>query len=195
MEKQTRNESKYSLTYLNQKRKINSPVINNYVVKYWYTRGRLSSSDRFITLGRQLIKQASEVRRLEWFDSIFKIFELVQSIRWYNCMECSQRAECSGLWFFIARLFSANRNLMPCLHLTVLTIRNETWHKQNIAQAWQQENTFLQAFRSVSGCQTWMCKRGIRSGLICPIYRKSQLAHLLYNTASFFGSVRVFGRR
>jgi len=44
-------------------------------------------------------------------------------------------------------------------------------HKQNIARVFssfftsfiyiQQENTILQAFRSVSGCQTCMCKRGI----------------------------------
>jgi len=34
-------------------------------------------------------------------------------------------------------------------------------HKQNIARAWQQESTFLQAFRSVPGFQTCMCKRGI----------------------------------
>jgi len=33
--------------------------------------------------------------------------------------------------------------------------------KQNIARAWQQESTFLKAFRSVPGCQTCMCKRGI----------------------------------
>jgi len=33
-------------------------------------------------------------------------------------------------------------------------------HKQTIARAWTLENTFLQAFRSVSGCQTCMCKRG-----------------------------------
>jgi len=35
-------------------------------------------------------------------------------------------------------------------------------HKRNIARAWQQENTFIQAFRSVTGCQTGMCNRGIR---------------------------------
>jgi len=34
-------------------------------------------------------------------------------------------------------------------------------HNQKIARAYQQENTFKQAFRSVSGCQTCMCKRGI----------------------------------
>jgi len=34
-------------------------------------------------------------------------------------------------------------------------------YKQNIARALQQESTFLQAFRSVPGCQTCMCKRGI----------------------------------
>jgi len=34
-------------------------------------------------------------------------------------------------------------------------------HKQNIARAWQQENTFLQAFRSVPVCQTCKYKRGI----------------------------------
>jgi len=34
-------------------------------------------------------------------------------------------------------------------------------HKQNIVRAWQQESTFLQAFHSVPGCQTCMCKRGI----------------------------------
>jgi len=34
-------------------------------------------------------------------------------------------------------------------------------HKQNIARAWQQESTFFQAFLSVPGCQTCMCKRGI----------------------------------
>jgi len=33
--------------------------------------------------------------------------------------------------------------------------------KQNIARAWPLESTFLQAFRSVPGCQTRMCKRGI----------------------------------
>jgi len=32
-------------------------------------------------------------------------------------------------------------------------------HKQHIARAWQQENTFIQAFRSVPGCQTSMCER------------------------------------
>jgi len=36
------------------------------------------------------------------------------------------------------------------------------FHKQNIASVWQQENTFLQAFRSVPGCQSCMCKRGIK---------------------------------
>jgi len=36
-------------------------------------------------------------------------------------------------------------------------------HRQNITQAWQQENTFVQAFRSVRGCQTCMCKRGINA--------------------------------
>jgi len=35
-------------------------------------------------------------------------------------------------------------------------------YKQNIEQAWQQENTFLQAFLSVPGCQTCMCKRAIK---------------------------------
>jgi len=35
-------------------------------------------------------------------------------------------------------------------------------HKQNIARAWQHENTFIQVFRSVPGCQTCMCKRGNR---------------------------------
>jgi len=35
-------------------------------------------------------------------------------------------------------------------------------HKQNITRAWQQESTFLQAFYSVPGCQTCMCKRDIR---------------------------------
>jgi len=34
-------------------------------------------------------------------------------------------------------------------------------HKQNIARALQQESSFLQAFRSVLGYQTCMCKRGI----------------------------------
>jgi len=78
--------------------------------------------------------------------------------------------------------------LMPRLHLTVLTTRNEpdvcenrfssfktqisclqyeasflySLHKQNVARAWQQENTFLQAFRSVPGCQICMCKRGMK---------------------------------
>jgi len=33
-------------------------------------------------------------------------------------------------------------------------------HKLNIARAWQ-ESTYVQAFFSVSGCQTCMCKRGI----------------------------------
>jgi len=33
-------------------------------------------------------------------------------------------------------------------------------HKQNIARDWLQDSTFLQAFRSVPGCQTCMCKRG-----------------------------------
>jgi len=40
--------------------------------------------------------------------------------------------------------------LMPRLHLTVLTTRNE-----------QHESTFLEAFLSVPGCQTCMYKRGI----------------------------------
>jgi len=35
-------------------------------------------------------------------------------------------------------------------------------HKLNIARAEQQESNFLQAFRYVPGCQTCMCKRGIR---------------------------------
>jgi len=34
-------------------------------------------------------------------------------------------------------------------------------HEQNIARAWQQESTFLQALHSVPGCQTCICKRGI----------------------------------
>jgi len=34
-------------------------------------------------------------------------------------------------------------------------------HKRNIARALRQEGTFLQAFRSVPGCQTCMCKRDI----------------------------------
>jgi len=34
-------------------------------------------------------------------------------------------------------------------------------HRQNIVWAWQQESTFIQAFHSVSGCQTCMCKCGI----------------------------------
>jgi len=34
-------------------------------------------------------------------------------------------------------------------------------YKQNILRAWQQESTFLSAFRSLPGCQTCMCKRGI----------------------------------
>jgi len=34
--------------------------------------------------------------------------------------------------------------------------------KLYIAWPWQNENTFVQAFRSVSGCQTCMCKRSIR---------------------------------
>jgi len=29
-------------------------------------------------------------------------------------------------------------------------------HKHNIAQAWQEENTFFQAFSSVPGCQTFI---------------------------------------
>jgi len=32
-------------------------------------------------------------------------------------------------------------------------------HKQNIAWPWQHENTFIQVFLSVPGCQTCMCKR------------------------------------
>jgi len=40
-------------------------------------------------------------------------------------------------------------------------VLNHPLHKQNIARVWQQKNTILQAFRSVSGCQTCMCKRGI----------------------------------
>jgi len=35
-------------------------------------------------------------------------------------------------------------------------------YKQNFARAWQQENTLLEAFLSVPGCQTYMYKRGIR---------------------------------
>jgi len=35
-------------------------------------------------------------------------------------------------------------------------------HKQNLERAWQQENTFTEAFLSVPGCQICMCKRGIR---------------------------------
>jgi len=34
-------------------------------------------------------------------------------------------------------------------------------HKQNNARAWQQENTFIHVFLSVTGCQTCMCKRDI----------------------------------
>jgi len=37
-------------------------------------------------------------------------------------------------------------------------------HKQNIARTWQLESTLLQAFGSVPGCQTCMCKRGINLG-------------------------------
>jgi len=48
MEKQTRNGIEYLLIHLNQKRKINNPVMNNYVVKWPYARGRLSPSDWFI---------------------------------------------------------------------------------------------------------------------------------------------------
>jgi len=35
-------------------------------------------------------------------------------------------------------------------------------HKLYITRPWQHKNTFLHAFRSVPGCQTCMCKRGIR---------------------------------
>jgi len=35
-------------------------------------------------------------------------------------------------------------------------------YKQNILRAWQQESTFLSAFRSLPGCQTCTCKHGIR---------------------------------
>jgi len=36
-------------------------------------------------------------------------------------------------------------------------------HKQNITRAWQQENAFTQAFRSVPDCQVCMCKRGVKT--------------------------------
>jgi len=39
-------------------------------------------------------------------------------------------------------------------------------HKQNVVRVWQQENTFLQAFRSVPGYQPCMCKRGISFSFI-----------------------------
>jgi len=35
-------------------------------------------------------------------------------------------------------------------------------HKLYIAWPWQHKNTFIQAFCSVPGCQTCVCKRGIR---------------------------------
>jgi len=41
--------------------------------------------------------------------------------------------------------------------------------KLTIARDWQQENTFLQAFHSVPGCQTCMCKRGISVRVRCLI--------------------------
>jgi len=50
------------------------------------------------------------------------------------------------------------------------------FHKENIARAWQQQYTFLQAFLSVSGCQTCMCKRGIRQGL--RTFKRKKLKHL-----------------
>jgi len=34
-------------------------------------------------------------------------------------------------------------------------------HNLNIARSWQQENSFIQAFLSVPGCQTCMWKSGI----------------------------------
>jgi len=39
------------------------------------------------------------------------------------------------------------------------------FYKQNIALAWRQENTFIQAFCSVTGCQTCMYKRGINESI------------------------------
>jgi len=38
-------------------------------------------------------------------------------------------------------------------------------HKLYIAWPWQPENIIIQAFRSVTGCQTCMCKRGIKTVL------------------------------
>jgi len=49
-------------------------------------------------------------------------------------------------------------------------------HKLKIAQVWEQENTFIQALRSVPGCQTCMCKRD----LSCRLYINADFNSLFY---------------
>jgi len=52
-------------------------------------------------------------------------------------------------------------------------------HKQNIARAWQQGNTILQAFRSVPGSQTCMCKRGIRYLVLYEVFSQKFIPNFL----------------
>jgi len=53
-------------------------------------------------------------------------------------------------------------------------------HKPYIAWPWQHENTFIQAFRSVPGCQTCTCKRGINF-----VFNKSIISNLRKMASSF----------
>jgi len=46
-----------------------------------------------------------------------------------------------------------------------------------VAWLWQHKNTFVQAFHSVPGCQTCMCKRGIRFGQIWLDLGKIKILH------------------
>jgi len=49
-------------------------------------------------------------------------------------------------------------------------------YKRNIAPAWQQESTFIQALLSVPGCQTCMYKRGIKCIILVTNFQKSPTA-------------------
>jgi len=58
-------------------------------------------------------------------------------------------------------------------------------HKLNIVRAWQHKNTFIQVFRSVPGCQTYMCKHGIR------VKVKGSLSELSYSYNELGGKIGV----
>jgi len=65
-----------------------------------------------------------------------------------------------------------------------------SFHKQNIARDWQQENTFVQAFCSVPSCQTCMCKLGhyfVSNKLHwskCYLYQRFTSAYVIYASGS-----------